>query len=120
MIRRFLASGAMLLGLLAAPARAAQDNVLLYPPDLLLTTVENVKVFGYLPEKGSPDNVTVNGIPASPLEGESFPKGEVKLFTGYNIVRVLGKTVRLFYLQNLRMEQLRLPIGQETVPIGQA
>ena len=113
MIRRFLAQGVLLLGMLAVPARAAQDNVLLYPPDLTLTTEEKVKVFGYLPEKGIPDNVTVNGIPAASLEGETFPKGEVKLFPGFNLVQTLGKTVRLFFLQNLRMEQLRLPVGKD-------
>jgi predicted CXXCH cytochrome family protein len=113
LIRPLLASGVLLLGVLALPARAAQDTVLLYPPDLMLTTEEKVKAFAFLAGKGTSDNVSVNGVPGNPLEGETFLKGEVKLFPGFNLVHTLGKTVRLFFLQNARMEQLRISTGKE-------
>ena len=105
---------ALLLALLLVlPARAAEGPVLLYPPDLTLAPGDKVKLFAYNPGKGGADNVLLNGVSSNPWEGEGFPKGEVALVPGLNVLQAFGGTVRLFVLSGAKLEQFRLGTGNE-------
>ncbi len=101
--------------LLVLPARAAQGPSaleVLYPPDLTFSGEPKVKVFAFRGSKGEPVVPVVNGKAAAPLEGETFLKGEVSLFTGLNLLQIGGKNIRVFVLPNAIMDTFRLPSGK--------
>jgi len=101
---------------LVLPARAAQGPSaleVLYPPDLTFASDPKVKVFAFRGSKGEPVVPVVNGIAAAPLDGETFLKGEVSLFTGLNLLQVGGKNLRVFVLPNAIMNTFRFPSGKE-------
>jgi predicted CXXCH cytochrome family protein len=96
----------------AISAGAAQSPKILFPPDLTLATEPKVKVFAFRADKGGPDNVSVNGVPAAPLEGEVFLKGEVALYPGLNLLSVGGTTTRVFLLSGVKLDSFRIPSGK--------
>jgi predicted CXXCH cytochrome family protein len=104
---------ALLLALaLVLPVRAADGPVLLYPPDLLLSAEEKVKLFAWNPGKGGVDNILLNGVSSNPWEGEGFLKAEAALVPGLNVLQAFGGTFRLFVLPGAKLEQFRLATGQ--------
>jgi len=103
----------LLAACLFGMAGAAERPALLFPPDLALIPDAKVKLFAYRPPGGAADNLLVNGVSSNPWEGEMFLKGEVELAPGLNLIQAFGQTVRLFVLQNARMERFRLPGAKE-------
>jgi len=85
----------------------------LYPPDLTFTSDPKVKIFAFRGSKGDPVAPVVNGKAAAPLDGETFLKGEVSLFTGLNLLQVGDKSLRVFVLPNALMSSFRSPSGNE-------
>jgi len=112
-LTRFFPRLAILAVFLAPiPAGAGQGGPgILFPPDLTLATEPKIRVFAFRAEEGGPDNVFVNGIPAAPLEGDTFLKGEIPLYPGLNMVRVGGAAVRVFVLSGAKMEDFRTASG---------
>jgi predicted CXXCH cytochrome family protein len=96
------------LMLFSVAARAADGPVVLYPPDLMLTSEGQIKVFVYAPDKNQPLNATINFKPLSGLEGDNFKKGEASLNPGLNFLEVGDKRVRIYYLPNAKMERFML------------
>ena len=103
----------MLLLAVAIPVHGAGDLTVLYPPDLTLTTEDKIKVFAFQPGGGVPTYVKVNGQPEAKLEGEDFRKGEVPIGQGISVLEVGGKVIRVFRLSGAKMDQFRLPTGNE-------
>ena len=97
----------------ASPPQPPVEVQVLYPPDLTLTSEGTIRVFAFRPKKGGADNVSVNGISGTPLEGDVFLKGEAKLFTGMNVLQTGGRTIRVFSLPGAKMERFLLPTGRE-------
>lgn len=96
----------------AAEAPPPEINVL-YPPDLTFSGEPKVKVFAFRGSKGDPVVPVVNGKAASPLEGETFLKGEVSIVTGLNLLQVGGKNIRVFSFPGAAMNTFRSPSGVE-------
>jgi len=115
---RFRRAGIALLFavLLVLPARAAQGPSaleVLFPPDLTFSIEPTLKIFAFRPAKGDPVIPVVNGKAAPPLEGETFLKGEISLSPGINLLQVGEKPVRIFLLENTRIDLFRLPTGED-------
>ena len=96
-----------------AAAQPASPVRLLHPPDLTFTNDPKVKVFAFRPQGGPPVVPVVNGKAAAPLDGEMFPKGEVSLLPGMNLLQVGETTVRVFVLPGAAMETFRFPSGTQ-------
>jgi predicted CXXCH cytochrome family protein len=107
----------LLLLILAAPAPAADEPVILFPPDQTLSIEGEIKIFAYNPGAKTPLSVTVNGIAQESLKGESFQSGKATLIPGLNILDVGGKSVKIVHLPGTKLEQFRLPGGKEGAPI---
>jgi predicted CXXCH cytochrome family protein len=93
--------------------QAPPEVHVLYPTDLTFSGEPKVKVFAFRGSKGDPVVPVVNGKAASPLDGETFLKGEVSLFTGFNLLQVGGKNLRVFVLPKAIMNSFRSPSGNE-------
>lgn len=96
-----------------AAAQPAPPVHLLFPPDLAFTSDPKVKVFAFRAPGGPPVVPVVNGKEAAPLDGETFPKGEVALLPGMNLLGAGATTVRVFVLPGAAMETFRFPSGKE-------
>lgn len=98
----------MLFLLFSATARAADGPVVLYPPDLMLSSEGKVKVFIFSPDKAAPLGATINFKALTGIEGDNFKKGEIALNPGLNFLEVAGKRVRIYYLPNAKMDRFML------------
>jgi len=100
--------------LLAAPLRAGEDPVVLYPPDLTLSTADRIRVYAFVPGK-DPVTATVNGVNAVTLEGEDFRTGELSLFPGLNVLNVGGKRLRVYDVPGARLDRFEQAGPQGTL-----
>jgi predicted CXXCH cytochrome family protein len=82
----------------ADPVFAADRTILLFPPDLTLSTDAKINVFVFQGGKGAGIRLFVNGTPGAPLEGTAFLKGEALLRPGMNLVKAGPKGVRVYHL----------------------
>jgi predicted CXXCH cytochrome family protein len=98
----------VLLLFASAAARAADAPVVVFPPDLMLTSEGKVKVFIYAPDKNQAVNCTVNFKPLAGLEGDNFKKGEISLNPGLNFLEAGAKRIRIYYLPNAKMDRFML------------
>lgn len=101
----------------AVPVRGAGELTVLYPPDLLLTGDDTIKIYAFLPGGGPSTYVKVNGQPAAKLEGEEFRKGNAALGQGFNTIEVGGKAIRAYRLSGIAADQLRLPTSEGSDPV---
>ncbi len=97
----------------AVPARGAGDLAILYPPDLTLSVEDKIKIFAFHPGGGVPTYVKLNGKVIGKLEGEDFRKGEAALLQGLNLLDIGGTPIRVFRLPGVKIDQFRLPAGNE-------
>lgn len=95
----------LLLLLLATAARAADGPVVLYPPDLTLSTEGKVKLFVFSPDKSAPLSATLNFKPIEGIEGDEFKKGELSLNPGLNFAEIGSTRIRIYYLPNAKMDR---------------
>ncbi|MBI5418612.1 MAG: cytochrome c3 family protein [Deltaproteobacteria bacterium] len=107
----------LLLLLLTTPTGAAEEPLVLFPPDLTLATEGKIKIFAYVPGGKTPLSVSVNGIARDPLKGEAFRSGEAELSPGMNLLDVGGKYLRVFLIPGTKMEQFRMPTEKEDAPL---
>lgn len=103
---------ALLLLAAALPVRGAGNLAILFPRDLTLAGEDKIKIFAYQPGGGFPTYVKVNGKVAARMEGDIFRKAEVPLTPGLNVIEADAKTVRVFLLQNSKMDSFQLASGQ--------
>jgi predicted CXXCH cytochrome family protein len=94
--------------LVSAVAVAADGPVVIYPPDLTLSTDAKVKLFIYSPDKAAALNPTINFKPLAGLEGDNFKKGEITLNPGLNFLEVGGKRIRIYHLPAAKMDRFTL------------
>lgn len=79
-------------------AWAAETAILLYPPDLTLSSEATIQVHALWKGNDGPLPVLVNGKPIGTLEGKTFRKGEGHLSPGLNRIKIGSKSVRVYYL----------------------
>lgn len=113
--RPFLAL--LFLMILSMPTAAAEEPVLLFPPDLTFSPDGSVKIFAFAPGAKAPLPVTVNGIAGETLKGEFFQSGQATLVPGRNILNVGGKRVNIYHVSDAKMEQFRLRTEKEDAPL---
>lgn len=97
----------MLFMILALPTVAAEDIVVLFPPDLTLAKEGKIKIFAFR-AGGGPVPVAVNGTGKDPLKGEALQSGQADLSPGMNLLDVGGKPVRVYYEANAGTDRLRI------------
>jgi len=97
----------LLLMSLALPTAAAEDTVVLFPPDLTLAKEGKIKIFAFR-AGGGPVSVAVNGTGKDPLKGEALQTGQAELSPGMNLLDVGGKPIRVYYMANAGSDRLRI------------
>ena len=101
---------------LALPSWAAEETVVLFPPDL--TMVKEAKVMIYAFRKGLPPiPVSVNGNAGDPLKGESLQSGQANLRPGMNTLDVGGKRLRLYFGGKAEMDYIRINPEKDGAPL---
>ncbi|MBI5342244.1 MAG: cytochrome c3 family protein [Deltaproteobacteria bacterium] len=97
----------LLLLSLALPTAAAEDTVVLFPPDLTLAKEGKIKIFAFR-AGGGPVPVAVNGAGKDPLKGDALQSGQADLSPGMNLLDVGGKPIRVYYMANAGADRLRI------------
>lgn len=87
----------MLLTGIFSGVQAASIPIVLYPPDLTLTSQQAIPLHVVRKEGQSPIRVTVNGKSIGTIKGARVQKGEAPLVPGLNRLNIGGKTVRVYY-----------------------
>jgi predicted CXXCH cytochrome family protein len=105
---------------LPLPTGAAEDTVVLFPPDLTLVKEGKVKIFAF-GNGGTPIPLSVNGIARDPLKGGSLQSGQADLRPGMNFVDVGEKRLRVFREEGAGTDRFRfLPENDEAPLVFQA
>jgi predicted CXXCH cytochrome family protein len=99
------------------PVRAADATVLLFPPDLTLSSEASIQVLAFRPGKDAPIPVTVNGKPTGRLEGKAFQRGQVRLSPGVNRIQAGPGTVRVYFLPGAAAGRFSLSRGKGKSPL---
>jgi predicted CXXCH cytochrome family protein len=107
----------LLLAWLSDPAGAADTTVLLFPPDLTLSSEATIQVFALRKGQGGPLPVSVNGKPMGRLEGNAFQRGEVRLSPGINRIKAGSKAVRVYHLPGAAASRFSPSKGKGAAPL---
>jgi predicted CXXCH cytochrome family protein len=108
---------AMLLAGAFSGAQAASVPVVLYPPDLTLSSQPVIPLHAVREEGKAPIRVTVNGKPIGTMIGASVQKGEAPLVPGLNRLNIGGKPVRVYYRAGSPGGQLAIKGGKGKPPM---
>ncbi|HEY6072267.1 MAG TPA: cytochrome c3 family protein [Anaerolineales bacterium] len=107
----------LLLAWVSDPACAADTTVLLFPPDLTLSSEETIRVFALRKGKEGALPVFVNGKPMGRLEGKAFQRGEVRLSPGFNRIKAGSRAVRVYYLPGTAASRFSPSKGKGAPPL---
>jgi predicted CXXCH cytochrome family protein len=108
----------LLAALTCGPASAAQKEILLFPPDLTLSSESTIRLFALRNNgKNGPLHVIANGKPAGRLEGKVFQRGEVRLSPGLNRIKAGSKTVRVYFLPGAEAKRFSASRGKGAPPL---
>ena len=110
----------LLVALLAGAfsgAQAASVPIVLYPPDLILSSQPTIPLYAVRKEGKAPIRVTVNGKPIGTLSGAGVQKGEAPLVPGFNRLNIGGKPVRVYYRAGSPGGKLSIQGGKGKPPL---
>ncbi|MCL5884641.1 MAG: cytochrome c3 family protein [Deltaproteobacteria bacterium] len=99
------------------PACAADTSILLFPPDLTLSSEASIQVFAFQKGKDAPLPVSVNGKPMGTLEGKAFQRGDVRLSPGVNRIKAGPRAARVYFLPGATANRFSLPGGKGNPPL---
>jgi len=98
-------------------AQAASVPVILYPPDLTLSSQPVIPLYAVRKEGKAPIRVTANGKPIGTMKGATAQKGEVTLVPGLNRLNIGGKPVRVYFQAGSPGGQLAIKGGKGKPPM---
>jgi len=97
--------------------QAASVPIVLYPPDLTLSSQPVIPLHVVRKEGQSPIRVTVNGKPIGTMSGARVQKGEAPLVPGLNRLNIGGKPVRVYYQAGSPGRQIAIKGGKGKSPM---
>lgn len=98
-------------------AQAASVPVILYPPDLALSSQPVIPLYAVRKEGKAPLRVTVNGKRIGTMKGATVQKGEAPLVPGLNRLNIGGMPIRVYYRAGSLGGQLAIKGGKGRPPM---
>lgn len=117
LLRRIVAVWVAIFALAFPAAHAASVPVVLYPPDLTLSSQPVIPLHAVRKGGKAPVRVTVNGKPVGAMTGATVLKGEAPLVPGLNRLNIGGKAVRVYYREDSPGGQLTVRGGKGARPM---
>ena len=115
-----LLSLSLLAALLAGPfaaTQAASAPIVVYPPDLTLSSRPVIRLYAFRKEGKAPIRVTVNGQPSGAMKGSGAQAGEASLVPGLNRLNIGGKQVRVYFREGSPQGKFALEAGKGKRPL---